>query len=481
MARAALLGFRGSLLVFSVIGSAAFVGCSQAASSSTGSDGGTETSSGGSSGHGGAGTSAGRGGTSAAAGAPGTAGMGGLIGAGTSGAGGVGGTAEAGGKAGTGAAAGTNATAGEGANAGKSGSDGAGGRSETGGAAGRAGNGGGRGGTAGAAGQAGMNGGASGASSGSPPGDIAAAAGTPLVAGHSMTRALYAAYDGKLFQVRRASDSMTQDIGVASAGGNVDLSALTTFCSGTTCSVSLLYDQSGNSNDLPQATAANQPAIQYWNTSDNTQVPMAVTVSKQWLRNRTKTHKIPTGAASQTEYFVVHGSHFNAGCCYDYGNMETTVHDDGPGTMSALYFGSSTDWTKGAGNGPWGMTDYENGLFSGAVKDPGGTNQNYPSLAYPGNNIVTVLTKSNGTTTWVLKAGNAASGALNTYWNGALPATTSSYYSPLRQEGGLSLGEGGDGSNSGTGAFSEGVVIADVTSDATDDLIQANLNAVYGR
>ena len=312
---------------------------------------------------------------------------------------------------------------------------------------------------------------------GTPPGDIAAKAGTPLVAAHSMTRALYAAYSGKLFQVRRASDGKTQDIGVTAAGGSVDMAALNTFCSGTTCSVSLLYDQSGISNDLPQATPANQPTIAYWSTSDGAKLPMAVTVSKQWLRNRTATKKIPTGSASQTEYFVVHGNYFNSKCCYDYGNMETTIHDDGAGTMSALYFGSSTDWTKGAGTGPWGMTDYENGLFAGAVKDPGGTNPNYPSLAYPGNNLITVLTKSNGTTSWALKAGNAATGPLNTYWNGALP----SGYSPLKQQGGLSLGEGGDGSNLGSGSFSEGVVIAAVTSDATDDLIQANLVSVYGR
>jgi hypothetical protein len=87
------------------------------------------------------------------------------------------------------------------------------------------------------------------------------------------------------------------------------------------------------------------------------------------------------------------------------------------------------------------------------------------------------LAKTDGTTTWALKAGNAASGALNTYWNGALP----SGYSPLKQQGGLSLGEGGDGSNLGSGAFSEGVVIAAMTSDATDDLIQSNLISVYGK
>jgi hypothetical protein len=83
--------------------------------------------------------------------------------------------------------------------------------------------------------------------------------------------------------------------------------------------------------------------------------------------------------------------------------------------------------------------------------------------------------------------GDAATGALITAWNGALPgndtnpAAETQHYAPLDTQGGLSLGEGGDGSNSGADAFSEGVVIAGETSDATDNLIQANLNSVYGR
>ena len=35
---------------------------------------------------------------------------------------------------------------------------------------------------------------------------------------------------------------------------------------------------------------------------------------------------------------VVSGSPFNSGCCFDYGNMETTNRDDGEGTMEAVYF-----------------------------------------------------------------------------------------------------------------------------------------------
>ena len=49
-----------------------------------------------------------------------------------------------------------------------------------------------------------------------PPGpcDIYGAAGTPCVAAHSTTRALYASYNGPLYQVKRPSDGKTLDIGI---------------------------------------------------------------------------------------------------------------------------------------------------------------------------------------------------------------------------------------------------------------------------
>src|SRR5215472_4730865 len=46
------------------------------------------------------------------------------------------------------------------------------------------------------------------------PCDIYAAAGTPCVAAHSTTRALYASYNGPLYQVMRLSDRRVKDIGV---------------------------------------------------------------------------------------------------------------------------------------------------------------------------------------------------------------------------------------------------------------------------
>ena len=67
-------------------------------------------------------------------------------------------------------------------------------------------------------------------------------------AAYSITRKLSSAYTGDAFRVIRISDSTTDEIGFD--GNEIDESALSTFCSGTTCYIKLLYDQSGNNYDL---------------------------------------------------------------------------------------------------------------------------------------------------------------------------------------------------------------------------------------
>ncbi len=88
---------------------------------------------------------------------------------------------------------------------------------------------------------------------GSLPCDIYQSGGTPCVAAHSTTRALYGSYNGSLYQVRRASDNATQNIGVLSAGGYANAAAQDSFCSGTSCVITVIYDQSGRGNNLTQA------------------------------------------------------------------------------------------------------------------------------------------------------------------------------------------------------------------------------------
>src|SRR5919197_1483840 len=85
------------------------------------------------------------------------------------------------------------------------------------------------------------------------PCDIYASGGTPCVAAHSTTRALFENYSGRLYQVRRASNNQTMDINALSAGGVANAAAQDSFCAGTTCLITIIYDQTGRGNHLTQA------------------------------------------------------------------------------------------------------------------------------------------------------------------------------------------------------------------------------------
>lgn len=355
----------------------------------------------------------------------------------------------------------------------------------------------GSGGATGAAGAGGAN------SASGLPGDVAKAAGTPFVAAHAMTRTLFASYTGPLFKALRVSDKQEKDIGIVASTGIVDVAALNTFCSGTSCKVTTLYDQSGNGNDMWRADDAstNQPGtvktcdlmdIQYWTMSDGTKVPLAVETGAMWkstaqcLRNRDKTKNMPTGSKAQTEYGIFHAQYLNNNCCFNYGNTGNAIHYSGPGTLSALNFSKIAFWSVGTGNGPWPMVDFETGVYAGNTAKCGsgvpstvactstGQNSN-PSVTF---DIVTTLFKHNGVNHWALKTGNAKTGALSVNVDlAALPTG----YSPLKQEGGIGLGEGGAGDSNGTGGFSEGGVMSGETTDGTDAAIQKSIVTIYGK
>ena len=116
--------------------------------------------------------------------------------------------------------------------------------------------------------------------------------------------------------------------------------------------------------------------------------------------------------------------------------------------MEAVYFGSCTTWNEGGGSGPWVMGDLENGLWAGNIS-PYNPNMSVPtSYAY-----ITAMVKgdSAGKNHWTIKEGNAASGSLTTPFDGQRP---SSLYNPMRKEGAIGLGTGGDGTppQRGTGS-----------------------------
>lgn len=79
------------------------------------------------------------------------------------------------------------------------------------------------------------------------------------VVGYSLRR-ISSSFVGSLIRVRRSSDNAEQDIN-ALANGNLDIASLDAFCAATDGFVTTIYDQSGNLDDMVQATASKQPQI----------------------------------------------------------------------------------------------------------------------------------------------------------------------------------------------------------------------------
>lgn len=79
-------------------------------------------------------------------------------------------------------------------------------------------------------------------------------------AGAYSVRRLRLGYTGNCMRVRRSSDNTEQDIGFT-VGGNVNTSALLSFCGSSNGFVTTWYDQSGNSRNAVQATTTAQPQV----------------------------------------------------------------------------------------------------------------------------------------------------------------------------------------------------------------------------
>jgi len=322
------------------------------------------------------------------------------------------------------------------------------------------------------------------------PCDLYAAAGTPCVAAHSTTRALYASYDGPLYQVRRLSDGRTRDIRVVpstagphpDAGGYADADAQDAFCADTTCFITAIYDQSPMHNDLTQAPrgAFSGPAMGGANNFPIADMaPVTLGGHKVYgvfiepgmgLRNN-DTRGIATDDQPEGMYWVVNGHHFNGGCCFDYGNGETDSRDDGNGTMETSYFGNATAWYQGPPPGPWIMTDQENNLV-GCV-NPGSTSKLCVDLPSITDRFVTAVAKGEPHH-WASLGGDAQQGDLAIMFDGPRVDAT---YDPMRKQGAIVLGNGGDNSNGSQGTFYEGVMTSGYPTDATDNTVQANIVA----
>lgn len=323
------------------------------------------------------------------------------------------------------------------------------------------------------------------------PCDVYAAAKAPCAAAHSTTRALYASYNGPLYQVLRQSDGKTLDIGVVQpsvspypdGGGYANAAAQDAFCANTYCWISIIYDQSPKHNDLIQAPRGgfSGPSMGGFNNLPIADMaPVTVMGHKVYgvfiapgmglRQNDAKGTAVDDQAEGQ--YWVINGQHYNSGCCFDYGNAEIDSRDDDNGTMETTYYGNATPWYHGNPPGPWIMTDQENNLVGCVNPDGSKLCKDLPSITW---RFVTAMAKGEPHH-WTSLGGDAQRGALKVMFDGPRIDVT---YDPMRKQGAILLGNGGDNSVGSQGTFYEGAMTAAGTfpSDAVDQLVQANVVA----
>ena len=295
------------------------------------------------------------------------------------------------------------------------------------------------------------------------------------------------------------------DIGVV-AGGYANSAAQDTFCTGAACTISIIYDQSANHNDLRPAprggakgTPDNPAVATDLSTTLNAHAVYGVFI-KNGMGYRAgctgcgvvTPRGTATGDQPETMYMVTSQNGKQAGltegCCFDYGNAETTSNDDGNGTMEALYFGGGVVWGTGSpgghGNGPWVMADLENGLYAGWQNNQDQNISTNTVLRLPFITAVLVgdtAAQNAGAGRFALYGGDATTGTLKTMYDGIRPAKAG--YVPMRKQGSIILGIGGD--NSATrndGQWFEGVMASGAATVATINLLQANIVAAgYGK
>ena len=310
---------------------------------------------------------------------------------------------------------------------------------------------------------------------------------TPCVAAFSMVRALTKSYSGPLYQVRSGSSStnsgtggVTHDIGMT-ADGFADSAAQDAICAGTVCTVSKLYDQTGNGSDLTRApkggagngTRSDQDCYESSATKGKTTVGGHTVYSLymavyEGYRLAAVGKNMPRGTASQGIYMLADGTHSGTACCWDFGNV--TINPLQYHTMNTLFLGTGY-WGKGAGSGPWFLADFEGGVWAGGSGASSAANSSNPSMKIP--YAFGILKTAPGN--YAIRTGNGQSGALTTAYDGTGPMA-------MDNQGGITLGVGGDNSNNSWGTFFEGAITAGRPSDTTDAAVLSNVQAAgYGK
>jgi non-reducing end alpha-L-arabinofuranosidase len=338
------------------------------------------------------------------------------------------------------------------------------------------------------------------------PCDVFSQGGTKCATAHSTVRVIVAGYEGPLYQLCKGGSSAgpssckgtTQDI--KAIDGYADVATHDGFCGDDSCVITKIYDQSGNGSDLePSPKGGAKP------TADNPAKASALPVKvnghsaygiliKQGMGYRTgcggcnikQAKGMAIGDEPQSMYMVTSQYDLVDGCCFDYGNAETTSNDDGNGTMEAVYFGAGVVWGTGFGGkpGPWVMGDLENGVFAGWENGQDKLISTNKPLKFDFVTAVVVgdtYEKNCGKGRYMLYGADATGadatyGKLMTMYDGVRPEKPG--YVPMQKQGSLILGTGGDNSSGGAGRFYEGATATGLPiSKKTANLLQAAIAA----
>ena len=350
------------------------------------------------------------------------------------------------------------------------------------------------------------------------PCDIYSSGGTPCVGAYSTVRSLYSGKDGPLYQVTRESDRKT--LIVASESGYADVSGQDSFCRESLCRITRLIDQSPMGNDLAVAPEGGYGGPNKGVIADA--LPVTVNGHRAYgmkftgemgYRNATRTRGVAPGSEPESMYMLSSNRLYNAECCFTFGNTSAIPRDNGNGHMDSIYYGSALSGRECVSpalvevgcrdngiRGPMVAADLENGIFRSAVKLDQDTD--HPGADFP---FATAVLKNDGKRRFSLRSGDAHGGALNTHWDGSLPGVPLDLpgvdvpslpgldsirpghsatfnvpytgYMPMKKEGGIGLGVGGDNANLGQGIFFEGALTDGYPSSNIDDRVHADIVA----
>ena len=304
-----------------------------------------------------------------------------------------------------------------------------------------------------------------------------------------MVRPIYKSYTGPLYQVRSKADSNSvMDIPQLQDGGYADSSVQDDFCAGSGCTVSKIYDQVAQGNDLALSPDT------YWLTLNGTprsgggvnqkesdvQYNPKINVGGHpvyglmFRSGQGNAYRVMNGngtaVGDEAEYMyaIFDTTVYNGSCCNDFGSAETTGNPDSFTSMEAIYYGDATMWGKGGGDGPWFSCDYEATISPGATK----VDTSIPSISI--DHYATFILKGFSGDRIALKFGDAQQGPLTTQYDGSRADDGS----PMHKQGSIILGTGGDGSAWSEGVWFEGAITFGCSDDdSVDDAIQANIVA----